>query len=155
MPTVAEASFRNPENSTAFLVSTVGTVVVGAVATTYTIAYMPILTAVVLAGTGLLIWLGFAAFRRARVDAGPLGIRVVNPSHEEFVRWDELDSCSGGRFLTVHTSSGTTIRAWSVQNSNWSHLRDQPGYADDVADQLRRLHARHGGGGASSADDAE
>lgn len=136
-------SFRNSENATVLFVHVTMTALVGLMATAFVAESVPVLVVVTMAGTALLLWIGFRAFRHARLEVDPSGVRILNPFNDEFVPWDRLEGCTGGRFLTISTRTGQTFRVWGVQNPNWSHLRNQPGYADEVAGHVMELRARY------------
>lgn len=139
-----ERSFRNDENSTAFLAICVLTVLMGLIATIYAVKTMPILTVVVLAGSGLLLG---AVVPRVRAITGgrqperhtghqfaPRGVHPLDRVRELF-RWsfpDDLhDHCQDGssvvdsRFELVSPTEPAGIRGHG-RGANHEHARLVP-----------------------------
>jgi hypothetical protein len=134
--TLAVSRYANRENRTVFAACACLALTLAAVTLVVAVEYAPWATPLVLAAGGVGVWLAWRTFKWPAVLTSPEGVTVRNPFSSELIMWSDLVEAHGGRLLELTAADGRQVRAWAVQNSNWSHLRNHAGYADEVADLL-------------------
>ncbi len=133
----AVVRYVNPENHRFFVGGLVGVVAIFGLLSLMLLATKPtlaVLPAVVGAVMGLLLK---RLFRHSYVESGPAGLLVCNPFSEHGYDWGTIRAIGGGRMLRIDLKAGGHVYAWAVQNSNWNSIRNEPGYADEVAASIQ------------------
>lgn len=138
--------FQNPENKTVHLVGVIfGAGFVLAALYAVLLSEYALAPGAAILGLAILV-VNDRSFRRARVEAGPGGLVVINPFGVSRIEWLHVRALRSDRFLEVETVDGRTIRAWGVQGRNIDIARGDDGYVGMVAQRLELLKGHYAGG---------
>lgn len=84
----------------------------------------------------------FVAWRamiRSAVFADPKGIIVKNPLKTHRIQWSDIDELRTEDRLVIRLRDGREIRCWAVQRANAARMLKVRSYADEVAEDLRKM----------------